>query len=401
MSFDRKELETLQTPCFVFDEAELAGNLAAFKDAVERAWAADSVVMGYSVKTAPVAGLIKYANGLGYHAEVVSDEEFRLALDAGVDPAEVVFNGPIKSREWLEYAFAHGAIVNLDSQRELRWTAEYADRHDEAPSVGLRINFDLEDAMPGETMAGDEGVRFGFCHEDGSLGKAIALLRAHGVEPAGLHAHFSTHGYRAETYRVVAEKICALCDEFDLDSIEYIDMGGGYYGGGANKARYDEYAQAMADVLKRRFDPAAVVLAVEPGGSVLCTPCSYVGKVIDAKTVREQTFVVTELSKLNLNSTVFSRRGFAHTLYASDGAETAGSQILCGYTCIEMDRLLEVVDGPALREGDFVSIENAGAYSTSFAPGFFIKNPPSIYMRKAPGCFELLEERRPALPPRD
>ena len=67
---------------------------------------------------------------------------------------------------------------------------------------------------------------------------------------------------------------------------------------------------------------------------------------------------------------------------------------------MEMDRVVDVDDWPALEEGDLVLIHNAGAYAASFAPGFFIKQMPSVYLKLRDGTFRPLEERGRRLPPR-
>lgn len=390
---------SLETPCFIYSEAELRSNILCFKDAFETAWLFGSSLVGYSVKTAPILPLLSYAERIGCLAEVVSDDEFSLALEAGFLPENIIFNGPIKSQAWMDFAFSSGSIVNLDSWREIRYTTEYAQLHDKIPKVGLRINFDLESYCPGETMAGEEGGRFGFCYENGSLKTAIETLRSFGVELAGIHAHFSTKKHSLESYESITGAICKIVEEYSLNSLEYIDIGGGFYGGGENRSMYQDYATHITKGLGKISETQNVTLILEPGGSILCTPGEYVGRVIDSKCVKNRVFVVTELSKLNLNSTVFSRRGFACEVYYRRKTNAAPIQTLCGYTCIEMDRLCDLVDEPLLSEGDIVSIKNAGAYTVSFMPEFFIQAPPNIYLHTVDGEYVALGMRNRPKPP--
>ena len=56
-----KSYEQLTTPCFVFDEDEFLGNIQAFKNSFEACWGQGGVIVGYSVKTTPIAGLISLA----------------------------------------------------------------------------------------------------------------------------------------------------------------------------------------------------------------------------------------------------------------------------------------------------------------------------------------------------
>lgn len=390
-------IDDLNTPCYIYDKEELIKNLDGFKRAMESAWEFGPVSMGISVKTAPIAGVLAVARTSGYLAEVVSDEEYELALMSGFNPGQVIFNGPIKSKAWMFFAFDSGAIVNVDSWRELRFAVEYA-AENRAPRLGIRVNFDLEAACPGETCAGDEPARFGFCVEDGSLGRAIALLRAAGIEPVGLHMHSSTESHSTSVYRALCREAVRLVSEYSLASLEYVDVGGGFYGGGANEGAYTAYANVIAEGLSPLAESGVRVI-LEPGGAVLATAGSLAGRVVDTKTVRGFRFVITELSKLDLNSTLFSRRSFKCEAYVSGQREVCSSQTICGYTCMEMDRVVDVEGWPQLEEGDLILVRNAGAYAASFAPGFFIKQMPSVYLRNSDGSYEALELRRSLEPP--
>lgn len=117
-----------------------------------------------------------------------------------------------------------------------------------------------------------------------------------------------------------------------------------------NAGRYEEYANIIAKTLSPVCDASKVTLFVEPGGAVVCTPGYYLGRVVDAKDVRGRRFVVTELSRLNIDHEM-KKTAYAHVLYTSK-TNSIDSQILCGFTCMESDRLCELTDEAELLEGD-------------------------------------------------
>lgn len=224
------DFTALQTPCFVFDEAELRGNFADFRRALSTYWSPRSNV-AYSVKTNPFPWILEVAREEGCYAEVVSNEEYARALEAGFPPEQIVFNGPIKGRDWLFYALDAGSYVNLDSQRELEWTREYAAAGKRA-RVGIRANILLEKYCPGETLSDDRHGRFGFSYEGGELARAIEELRsAKGVEIRGLHMHVTTLSRSQKVYRTLADFAAEIIRAFDLE-LDWFDIGGGFYGGG-------------------------------------------------------------------------------------------------------------------------------------------------------------------------
>ena len=413
------QLATLATPCFVFDELELAENFASFSRALRDAWS-DEAFVAYSVKTNPFPWILDIAKREGCLAEVVSDEEYALALAAGYTACEIVFNGPIKSRDCFRYALTEGSIVNVDSWREIMWLEEFAADGDFAANVGLRVNFDLEAACPGETVTGASGGRFGFCRENGELARAVARVRALGgcVRIAGLHMHVTTRSRSLGVYEALARNAAEVIREFELNELDFVDIGGGFYGGGPkNVGAYERYASVIADLLSPVCDPSRTKLVVEPGGAVVCTPASYFGRVLDVKETTYDRFVTCDLSRINIDHEM-KKTSYAYELHlrrnavrpdvscyrtpeaiGGDGGVGSGvpvedrpsipRQVLCGYTCMESDRLCALEGEPRLDVGDLVEIRNAGAYSMSFTPGFFIRYAPAVYALDGAGELSL------------
>lgn len=394
--FSKEELVWLQTPCFIFDENELKGNFSSFSRALHSSWGSNSKVC-YSVKTNPFPWILEKAKECGCLAEVVSDDEYDLAISCGFSPSDIVFNGPVKGRRCFEYALTHGSVVNVDSQRELRWLSEIAESSSFKIKVGIRANIDLEKFCPGQTIGGSEPGRFGFSYEDGEVAAVLSRIKAMGnVAIAGLHMHVTTYGREPYAYRVLAQHAVRIIQENSIeDSIEYVDMGGGYFGGGSqNEGRYEAYAAEISAELRRVCDPSVVSLYVEPGGAVVCTPGYYVGRVVDTKDVRGYRFVVSELSRLNIDHEM-KKTSYAHVLYTKESC-LIDRQILCGFTCMESDRLCVLENEPELKEGDIVLVRFAGAYSMSFTPGFFIEHAPAVYAYHDGG----FENLRPLYNPR-
>ncbi|MBS5450979.1 MAG: hypothetical protein KHY83_03480 [Coriobacteriia bacterium] len=414
----------LETPCFVLDEPELRANFDDFTAALHAAWSPLGRV-AYSVKTNPLPWILSVAREQGCMAEVVSGDEFALALECGFDPQDVIFNGPVKPRAWLEYALAHGTVVNLDSVRDVAWTKDWAAKHPGQAHVGARVGVDVEKFCPGETITGDNGGRFGFCYENGEAVRVIRELQEAGVDVCGLHMHVTTLSRSQRVYEVLAQHAAAVVRECGLTP-RFIDMGGGYYGGGKrNAGAYDAYAVTMANVLRDVADPTSCALYVEPGGAVVCTPGRYVGRVIDAKDTSHDRFVTCELSRLNIDHEMkktkhpihlLDEHGECELVGVDASAEGAGSsaretvsaerpgavnpgtaerrvlarQVLCGFTCMESDRLCVLEDKPELAVGDVLLIDFAGAYSMSFTPGFFIEHAPAVYARDEQGTCTLI-----------
>ncbi|MEG0776296.1 MAG: hypothetical protein RR381_02365 [Raoultibacter sp.] len=415
----------LETPCFVFDEVQLKENLIDFQKALREHWSNNSVV-AYSVKTNPLAWILKTAREVGCWAEVVSDEEYDWARSCGYASDKIVFNGPIKGKDHFLAALAAQGVVNIDSERELVWLEEYAQADNPMVAVGVRVNVDLESFCPGETVTKATGGRFGFCYENGNLACAVARVQALSarVRLAGLHLHVTTQSRSVEVYRVLASHAARIMKDHKL-SLDYIDIGGGFFGGGKlNAGAYDRYVEAIAEELSGVCDRESTTLFVEPGGAVVCTPGIYAGRVLDVKDTTVDRFVVTELSRINVDHEM-KKESYVHSVLYDDrtpglfaGSDREGvpmdamrgalddgpagascrpskaRQVLCGYTCMESDRLCVLRDEPELRVGDLVIIHNAGAYSMSFTPDFFIQHPPAVYSMDAAGSYTLV---RPSL----
>ena len=365
-------LKELKTPCFIIDEKELVANVKDFQDALKSNF--EKYIIGYSYKTNSLPYIIKKVKELGCYAEVVSDTEYALALEIGYDRGHIIFNGPIKGEEFFKNAVLEGSIVNLDSQRELRWLEE-CDKLGQNIKIGLRVNFNLNRILPGETSAKDEGARFGYNYETGQLKTAIEQIRhMENVQIVGLHMHTSTQSHSQSIYRELTRKACEIAKEYDLH-LEYLDVGGSFFGGGDGGEQYRKYVDAIAEVL-RDYQMQDICLIVEPGASVIANPISFLTQVIDVKTTDVNRFVVTNGSRVNIDPFMHKERYVYEIISASENC--IDEQIVCGYTCMETDRLMKIKNEKELKEDDYILYKIVGSYTMCFNP-LFIEYFPNVY----------------------
>ncbi len=374
-------------PFYRIKEKELLYDINLLRDSLAQNWG--NFVMGYSFKTNSLPWLLSYLRKEGFYAEVVSAEEYDLAHRLGYHGRKIIYNGPIKDRKIFETVLIAGGYVNLDSSDELTWMEELSQLYPaHGFGVGLRVNCDIAALCPQEELVESEGGRFGYCYENGVLADAIArLTRLPNVRVAGLHLHSSTQSRTVQVYGALAGMAVRIAQEYNL-SLSYIDMGGGYFGGRDDKPDYRDYFKEICKVLGTHFDREKTTLIAEPGVSLISRATTFETRVLDCKDIRGRKFIVTDGSRVNLNPLV-TRHVYPHHIeYCSDSGIRARekSQWVCGATCMEYDRLFEIVDGAALAVGDKIIYDTAGGYTMCLNP-LFIHYFPAVVIEKANGSF--------------
>ena len=380
-------MEKLQTPFYRVKEKDLLYDINLLKEALTKNWG--NFIMGYSVKTNSLPWLLVYLKDHGFYAEVVSEMEYDIAKRLGYPDDRIVYNSPIKDREVWEQVLLGGGYVNLDSSYELKWMEEICKQYPEKCfHVGLRVNCDIGSLCPEEQLVEEEGGRFGYCYENGKLKEAIEQVqKLSNAKVAGLHLHSSTQSRTVKVYGALAKMAVTIAKEYQLD-LEFVDMGGGYFGGRDDKPNYLHYFKEIGDELRKYFNPKETKIIAEPGVSLISRGITFETSVIDVKDIRDHKFIVTDGSRVNLNPLVTRHVYPHHIVYGEEILERKieKSQWVCGATCMEYDRLFEIMDDKALQPGDRIVYDTAGGYTMCLNP-LFIHYFPAVWIEKEDGSF--------------
>ncbi len=357
------------------------------------------LILAYSYKTNYLPYLCGLVRQKGGWAEVVSRLEYDLAIKIGQDPKKIIFNGPVKTADDMELALDNGSIVNLDSEPELDFAAAYAGKHPDRPvRIGLRINIGLSDEAGRSHIQNSLKVgRFGFDPSDlnSKLKTQTSKLRI-----VSLHGHTSTTDRSLWCYEVIAKTLCRIAEQFFPGTIEYLNIGGGFFGRKhpdlpfGNVPAFEDYARTVCDVFTgsswvRRQRPT---LVIEPGVAMVSDGVSFVTRVVSVKHIAGQTFVTVDGSAFHCKPT-FHALNMPHRVVTAQSDAPQATFTVVGSTCMEKDILLKDITAPLPGPGDYIQIDNVGAYTLVMTPPF-IHPAPAIVVDEGHGQIKLIRRRQ-------
>lgn len=381
-----EQINILQTPCFILNSKELTRSIRGFQQALNENF--QQSIVGYSVKTNSLPYCLNIANRQGCYAEVVSDDEYELAKTCGFAVDHIIYNGPMKFKDTFFEAVIGGAIVNIETHRELEWLKELPTG--KQYNIGLRLNINISKVSPEDADGDNDNSRFGFSDETEEFAEALrTIIGLPNVRLSGLHIHRTAHSRSIRFYRNSIRYACEAIRKHNLQ-VDYLDVGGGYFGIFPNKPTYREYAEAFKDVLSEyHLDKLKVI--VEPGNALVASCFSFLSEVIDVKHVEPDRWFVTTDGSRNDVDPFFRKTGYMKELMTDGTGEIVKEQIVSGCTCLEYDRLFTILSRPLLKVGDRILYKNVGAYTMCLTP-LFIRYLPNVYVNDG-NHYELIREK--------
>lgn len=230
--------------------------------------------------------MLKILKECGALAEVVSRGELLLANLVGVKGSDIVFNGPYKDRESMRLAIRLGALINVESFRELEIIDEEAKRLGERARIGIRINPIVKTGTISEWETALKGSKFGIDLENALKAYEKAKEKKN-IEIVGIHCHIGSQIEDPRPYTMATERTMNAVGEIKRKlgiEIQVIDLGGGFpipfrY---ANVPSIKAYAEAILKPFKEgieKHDLNNPTLILEPGARIVGTSALLLLKV--------------------------------------------------------------------------------------------------------------------------
>lgn len=369
------------TPTYVYDGDWLVQNLRELRQALHPA-----LEVFFSLKSNPNRGVYDVLHSAGARAEVSSLAELRTVLEAGTDPADIVFLGPGKSEREIEACVEAGiyAIV-CESFSELEQIERAAENRGVRQRVLLRVNPALSIAGSRLTMGG-KPRQFGI-DEAAVLAAGPKLAGLTHADVAGVHVYLGTRILDAEVVVKNTAYILDLAERITAATgirLDAVDIGGGLgvpYFEGESELDVAALAKDLNPLLERFSSAHPQTRLIMESGRFLTAPGgTYLMRVRHVKQSMGVDFAVADggthhhMAAVGIGS--FVKRNFPIELLSrrAEPAEPTGPWNIAGPLCTPNDTIAKEVVLPRLEPGDLLGVRASGAYGPSASPVYFLSH---------------------------
>lgn len=386
------------SPFYIVHPELFRENLRNFSKAFKELY--PKFILSYSFKTNYTPFLLEIVKEEGLYAEVVSEIEYNLAELIGFRGEHIVLNGPIKDEPLLQHVANNGSIVNLDSSYEVANILKLKQQFPEKDfSVGLRINMELNTRNGASAIQGGlTESRFGFTEE--VLQEIVPELKAANIKINAVHGHVSTTNHSVDNYKIIAERLVQICEKFQLNDVQYVDLGGSFFGAApkevdvSKRPTYHDYAQAVCDIFLNNawFDQHKPYIVIEPGAAVVTNVFELATKVYQHKNVNGKHFVSVDASIYQVRPS--GKTNYPYVEYSENEPQEQIVADVVGSTCMEVDKVAEQIKLTHYQKGDFLVFKASGAYRINLTP-FFI-NPRCAMVSLTEDGYKVIRKRQDA-----
>ncbi|MCP4700546.1 MAG: diaminopimelate decarboxylase [Gammaproteobacteria bacterium] len=366
------------TPSYVYDLDVIKKQHETLRQSIPK-----GVKVFYAVKANPNPTVCAYIRSLGLGAEVASSGELYVALKTGFAAENIIYNGPGKTDEDIQYAINSGVhIINIEAMDELYRVDAIARSEGRRVNVCIRVN-PVHGATKAKMRTGGGPQKFGIDEE--KLETAIkSALKLEWIELSGLYVYA---GSQQLDWKVLLESmentlriVCRIAGQFKF-SPKYVNFGGGL------GVSYDESEPefdiknfgkgftALIERLSRQCDLSNTRFLLEPGRFLVSDAGVFLMKVISVKGSGGKKFAIVDsginhaLLPIRMNKkypmAVANKMDLPHKTPITIG----------GMLCTSIDAFTSETNLPHIELNDIIGIGNSGAYGFSASLLHFLSIP--------------------------
>ena len=363
-----------ESPLYVYDANKIESQYKRMSDAFS---GVKHLKINYAVKALSNINILKLFKDLNAGLDTVSVQEVQLALKAGFDPKAIIFTPNGVSLEELEQAMNYGVQINIDNLSILE---QFGQKYPKVP-VNVRMN-------PHVMAGGNQKISVG--HIDSKFGISIHQLpHIHRIEKntgmliTGVHMHTGSDIYDVDAFLRATEILFNVAATFK--NLKSIDFGSGF------KVPYKENdiytdIDELGKKLSKRFTTfckdfgSDLTLMFEPGKFLVSEAGQFLVQVNVVKHTTSTVFAGVDSGLNHLIRPMFYD-AYHHIENLSNPTGKERFYTVVGYIC-ETDTFGINRRISEIKEGDILSIYNAGAYCFSMASNYNSRYRPAEVLVK-------------------
>lgn len=323
----------------------------------------------YAVKCNPNMVLLEVLASLGSNFDCASEEEIRTIIEITNDPSRIIFANPCKMTSQIRYARSNDVdLMTFDCEEELYKIKLYH------PYAKLILRLAVDDSHSTCKF----NSKFG-CKID-QVQELLQIVKTLKLDIHGFSFHVGSGCSSAESfYNAISDCKNAMDIATTLElKISMIDIGGGFPGIDQN-IKFEDIAKninnGINDFFSEEVEQKSIHFIAEPGRYFAQKSHTLVLNVIGKKFVkdasgnREIIYYLNDGVYGSFNCIYFDHTTFTVLPFNERDGKLYKSKLF-GPTCDSIDLISADIMLPELAVGEWVYVENFGAYTVAASSGF-------------------------------
>jgi len=324
----------------------------------------------YAVKCNPNPVILDALASLGCNFDCASEAEMKMVIEITKDPSRIIFANPCKMSSQIRYARSNDVdLMTFDCEEELYKIKLYH------PYAKLVLRLAVDESNSRCKFNKKFGCKLSQVEELLNIVKTLKL------DVIGFSFHVGSGCTSANTfYNAINEckKACDIANKIGIN-ISIIDIGGGFPGIDKN-IKFEDISKrindGMTDFFQSELDNNSIQFIAEPGRYFAEPSHTLVLNVIGKKNVIDDE-TGEKIIIYYLNDGIYGSFGciyFDHNnptiLPFNERNDKVHKSRLFGPTCDSIDLISNEIMLPELAIGEWVYIENFGAYTIASSSNF-------------------------------
>lgn len=324
----------------------------------------------YAVKCNPNPVILDSLASLGINFDCASETEMKTIIEITKDPSRIIFANPCKMSSQIRYARSNDVdLMTFDCEEELYKIKLYH------PYAKLVLRLAVDDSNSKCKFNKKFGCKLSQVEE------LLTICKTMKLDVTGFSFHVGSGCYSTDNfYNAIGDckKAYEIAKNIGL-TINIIDIGGGFPGTD-NGIKFEDIAKRVKDAMTNFFglelENGTIQFIAEPGRFFAEATHTLVLNVIGKKRMIDETTGETKIVYY-LNDGIY---GSFNCIYFDHRIPTIlpfnerdgklHKSLLFGPTCDSIDLIAEEIMLPELAIGEWVYVENFGAYTIAASSVF-------------------------------
>ena len=305
---------------------------------------------------------------MGSGADVVSIGELLKATKAGISRKKIVFSGVGKTEEEIKLAIKKKILlINVESENEINTINRISKKFSRKVSIGIRLNPNIQGKTHKKISTGGKDEKFGLTYNDFvNLCKKIRKMKNLNLQ--GLSVHVGSQITSVEPFKKVLSVIKKIMDKTKIN-FKFIDLGGGLgipYSKKEKQIDLKKYAKLVNKFIKNKDSK----IIFEPGRFIVGNAAILVSKIIYIKKSNNNNFIILDAGMNNLMRPALYDAHHEIIPVKKTNKFFKGNLKFVGPICESSDKFSTQKKFCQIKDGDYISIANVGAYGMSLSSNY-------------------------------